>query len=249
MSQQQSGGRLCSIATLWGIVREAHGGDAEAARAAQAQLLTRYGGAIRRYLMACVRDPEAAEELFQQFALSFLQGDFRKADPSRGRFRDYVKTVLVHMIQRRHRTQQRQPHALAADHPEPAAPPEPTPNDPVFLDEWREDLLNRCWLALAAAEAKGGQPYHSVLRFQAENAGLRSPEMAAELGRRLGRPLTAAALRQILHRAREKFADFLVEEVAHSLREPTDDVLAQELIDLGLFEHCRPAFERHSKEA
>ena len=65
---------------------------------------------------------------------------------------------------------------------------------------------------------------------------------------RLGRPLTAAGGRQMLHRARERFADRLIEEVAHSLGDPTPERLAEELIDLGLYEHCRPAWQRRGAE-
>src|SRR5262245_47153551 len=111
-SQGSLRGRLCSITTLWSVVLGAHEGQTERARSAQRQLLDRDGGAIRRYLTACLRDREEAEELFQEFAVRFLNGDYRRADPRRGRFRDYVKTVLFHMLAR-HRSQgRRQPRPL-----------------------------------------------------------------------------------------------------------------------------------------
>jgi hypothetical protein len=59
--------------------------------------------------------------------------------------------------------------------------------------------------------------------------------MAQVLGHRLGKPLTAAAMRQTIHRAREKFADLLIDEVARSLQTGDVERLEQELIDLGLF--------------
>jgi RNA polymerase sigma factor (sigma-70 family) len=248
MNQDSQNRRLCSIATLWGLVCEAHEGPAEAAQAAQGQLLARYGGAVRRYLLASMRDEEAAEELFQEFALRFLSGDFRKADPQRGRFRDYVKTILYHLMVKHHKSRQRRPQALASDHPGPAVEPTlPGDRDPAFLASWRDDLLARCWEALSQAEARGGPPFYTVLRYQADHPAVRSPQLAEQLGPRLGKTLTAAAVRQILHRAREKFADLLVEEVAHSLGNPTDDQLEQEFTDLGLLEHCRPALERRRK--
>jgi RNA polymerase sigma factor (sigma-70 family) len=248
MNQESQHRRLCSIATLWGLVCDAHGGTAEAAQAAQRQLLARYGGAIRRYLLASLRDEEGAEDLFQEFALHFLNGDYRNADPRRGRFRDYVKTILFHLIAKHHKSRQRRPQALPSDHPEPAVEaPECSDRDPVFLASWRDDLLARCWAALSQAEARGGQPYYTVLRFQADHPGTRSPQLAEQLGPRLGKQLTAPAVRQLLHRAREKLANLLVEEVAHSLGNPTDEQLEQEFEDLGLLEHCRPALERRGK--
>src|SRR5262249_42324166 len=48
-------------------------------------------------LRAMVRDDDAAEELTQEFAVRFLRGDFRQADPSRGRFRDLLKRALRHL--------------------------------------------------------------------------------------------------------------------------------------------------------
>jgi len=239
--------RLCSITTLWGLVCDAHGAAADAAQDAQRQLLARYGGAIRRYLLACVRDQEAADELFQEFALRFLNGNFRNADPQRGRFRDYVKTILYHLVTNYHRQHQRQFQRLAPDHPEPAVEPVSlVERDPEFLASWRDDLLARCWTALAEAEKHAGTPLYTVLRFHADHPTLRSPQMAEQLSAQLGKPLTAANLRQLVHRARGKFADLLVEEVAHSLGNPTDEQLEQEFQELGLLEHCRPALERRS---
>ena len=69
--------------------------------------------------------------------------------------------------------------------------------------------------------------------------------MAEELGSRFGKELSSAGVRQLLHRARERFADRLLDEVANSLQSPTAEELEEELIDLGLLEHCRPALESH----
>jgi hypothetical protein len=83
-----------------------------------------------------------------------------------------------------------------------------------------------------------------VLRFRADNRDLPSPEMAERLAAQLGRSLTPVGVRQILHRARERFADALLDEVLHSLDRPTVEHLEQELIDLGLLDYCRSALKR-----
>src|SRR5688500_14765658 len=86
--------RLSRITTLWSVVGQAHGGaTAGTASAARRVLMERYRGAAYRYLLGAVRSPDAADELFQEFALRFVRGDFRRADPDRGRFRDYVKAA------------------------------------------------------------------------------------------------------------------------------------------------------------
>ena len=69
-------------------------------------------------------------------------------------------------------------------------------------------------------------------------------ELAQQLSARLNRPLTAPGVRQILHRARAKFGELLLEEVFHSLRYPSAELLEQELIDLGLLPYCRPALQQ-----
>jgi RNA polymerase sigma-70 factor (ECF subfamily) len=121
MDPNQLEQRLSKIDTLWSLVRQAHGGAATVVSASQEQLLTRYGGAVHRYLLGALRDANAADELFQEFCLRFLRGDFQNAHPQRGRFRMYVKTALLHLIVDHQRRQQKQAQPLNADGPEPAA--------------------------------------------------------------------------------------------------------------------------------
>jgi RNA polymerase sigma-70 factor (ECF subfamily) len=68
--------------------------------------------------------------------------------------------------------------------------------------------------------------------------------MAQQVSARLGRPLTADAVRQALHRAREKFADLLLDEVAQTLGAPTAEQLEEEVLALDLHTYCRPALRR-----
>ena len=63
----------------------------------------RYGPAVRRYLRAAV-PADAADELAQQFFVDLLAGKYRHAEPTRGRFRDYLKTSLFRRVLARDRT-------------------------------------------------------------------------------------------------------------------------------------------------
>jgi RNA polymerase sigma-70 factor (ECF subfamily) len=72
--------------------------------------------------------------------------------------------------------------------------------------------------------------------------------MAQGLSKALGKTMNAAAVRQSLHRARERFADLLLDQVLHSLQEPSMELLHQELIDLKLYQYCEPALARHQQE-
>jgi RNA polymerase sigma-70 factor (ECF subfamily) len=236
--------RLSLIPTLWSLVRRAHHGPAEAATSARRQLLEHYEGAVQRYLGKVMRDPDAAREVFQEFALQLLHGDLRGANPERGRFRNYVKATLFHLI-RIYRTQQlKWPGPLPADGAAVAAPPADLDSDREFVVSWCDELLARAWAALAKVEKGTGQPFYAVLRFRSDHPELRSPQLAEQLAARLGRPLTAAGVRQVLHRAREKFADLLLDAVAHSLEYPGPEQLEEELVELGLLDYCRPALER-----
>ncbi len=240
---------LSRISTCWSLVFEAHRGQADAATRAQQELVQRYCGAIYRYLLAVVRDADTADDLSQEFALRLVRGDFRRADPGQGRFRDFVKTSLYHLIVDHQRRKQRRRHeALPEDAPDVARDTPDLPSDQEFLARWREELLNRAWDSLEALEKETGQPFNTVLRFRAENPDVRSGEMAKRLQEKLGKPLTDVGIRQTLHRARDKFADLLLEEVAHSLETDDADRLEQELIDLDLLSYCRTALERYRKK-
>ncbi|HVS40057.1 MAG TPA: sigma-70 family RNA polymerase sigma factor [Gemmataceae bacterium] len=242
MNQETADQRLSSMQTFWTVICRANGRTPEAV-AAQEELLRRYGRAVHRYLLASLRDADAAEELSQEFALRFVRGDMHRADPERGRFRDFVKGVLFHLIDH-HRRRRRKALQPLNDAVEAAAAPGPSEADMQFLESWKAELLDRAWTALADHERSTGQPFHAVLRFRVKRPELRSAEMAEELSRRLGKPLSAVGVRQTLHRARDRFADLLLAEVLQTLQAPTTARLEEELMDLGLLDYCRPALDR-----
>lgn len=237
MNRSEGAEHLSGITTCWALVDAAHRGPEDAARSARSELMQRYGGAAYRYLLGALSDPDAAEELAQEFALRFVRGDFHRADPGRGRFRGYIKTALFHMIVDHRRKQRRRPLPLTQDTTDEGE------SDQRFEQNWRDEILSRTWLALAASQRPGDRDYYVVLRFRAEHPELPSHELAEWLESRLGRKLTAVGVRQTLHRARGRFAKLLVKEVAHTLKEPTQESLELELIDLGLIRYCRPALQ------
>lgn len=237
--------RLSQIQTLWTVICQAHGdGTKSEVRRAQEQLLARYTAVVRRYLLGALRDADLAEELTQEFALRFIRGDLKGADRERGRFRDYLKGTLFHLIGDHHRRRKKSPLPLA-DGLEPIDETEDTSqSDQQFLESWRAELLDRAWRRLAELQEETGQPYHQVLQCRAAHPESRSNEIAEQLGPVLGRTVNAAWVRQSLHRAREKFADYLLDEVHQTLNEPTHAQVEDELIVLGLHTYCLPALEQ-----
>ena len=236
--------RLSQMTTHWTTLIDAHKGTPDQVAPAISRLMCRYSGAVHRYFLKAVKDPGEAEELDQEFAIRFLRGDFRRCDPKRGRFRDYVKCAVQNMItdhfRRKNSSKTRNVPMV-----------EPAVEDgnlkwfeEEFVASWRNDLLDRSWNALAELEKKTGQPYHTVLRFRVDHPDVRSTEAGLELARVLGRPLSASAMRQTVQRSRRKFVEFLLSEVLESMDRPSQDDLEEELGDLKLLEYCRPFMKR-----
>lgn len=222
------------------MVFRAHEGETDSASVALRQLMERYGGAVHRYLLSVTRDPELAADLAQEFALRFLRGAFRRADPSRGRFRDFVKTAAMNLMIDAYRRTRARPLPLSSEIPEPVIPGLDLADlDRRFYECWREELLSHAWTRLAQLQDESGTPYYAVLRFRVDHADLRSAEMAEHLTVRLGKRVSASWVRQTLHRAREKFVELLIREVAHSLGNPTHEELDDELRNMDLWSYCR----------
>jgi RNA polymerase sigma-70 factor (ECF subfamily) len=242
---------LSQIHTMWSIVRRAHGGDSTGVQSAQEEMLQRYGDAARRYLLAALRDADAADEVYQEFVVKFVRGDFRDVAPERGRFRNFVKSVLFRMIVDYFRQKKRQPQPQQLRPGlEPEAERDEDQQDEEFARTWRDELLVKAWAALEQYEAETGKPLYTALRLRVDRQQLRSPELADELSAKLGRPVTAANMRVILHRARDQFAEFLVQGVVHSLESSSPGELEEELAELRLLDYCRPVLERRRmKEA
>lgn len=227
--------RISQITTAWTLLRRARG-DGDEARAARELLVARYRGAALRYLRKAVGDADA-DDIAQELTVALLDGKLQGADPAKGRFRNYFRRVLSNLIARHFRRTRGQSLDQA---PEPAVP---LPEDETFDAAWREQLLERTWAALKEVR----HAWYEALRLKVEQPDLRSPALAEALAQRLGRPQSAEAARQALHRAREQFAELLLDEVAHSLERPSADALGEELAALGLLEQCRSALTKRKQ--
>jgi RNA polymerase sigma-70 factor (ECF subfamily) len=238
--------RLSDISTVWPVFRLAHSRQ-RGAKPAQMRLWLRYSTAVHRYLLGALRDADAADELGQEFAFRFFRGDFQGADPERGRFRDYLKTVLSRMVAHYHKQRCARPRSLPAHLTGPVVvTPAPADIHTQFLKIWRRMLLDRAWEALAKVQKENGQPLHAVLRMRVDHPDgeCSSAQMAERLAAQFRRKFTAAGVRKLLQRARQRFADFLLDEVEYSLEAPSPEQQEQELRDLGLLGYCRLALQR-----
>jgi RNA polymerase sigma factor (sigma-70 family) len=228
---------LDRIQTLWTLVQEAH--RPERQHVAQEQLLERYREAVHRYLLGAVRDPHEADELFQEFAVRFLEGKFRGANPEKGRFRDYVKSALFNLVSTYRRKSGRQPvQAESFVLSEAPSPDEDAAEDAAFRNQWRDQLLASTWERLAESDRQTGSHGGTILRFKSQHPELDSQAVAHRMTEQLARPFTAASIRQAIHRAREKFAELLREEIARSINSTHMDAIDQEAAELGLLAYC-----------
>lgn len=243
MEQNDSNDRLSRIRTHLTKWLEAHQGEGEAAVAARRELVLRYYGAVYRYLLSMLREPAAAEDLTQEFAVRMLRGDFKHYDPERGRFRDFVKAAVRHLVMDHWKKRKdKKPRALLPDEAEPVAEIPPDAElDLEFLSKWKEELIARTWEALQKHQEEDGPPYYTVLRCKTDQPEARSTQLANQVSAQLGKAVTAESLRQLVHRARSRFAELLVEEVGRSLHTAAPDRVTEELIELGLMSYCRAA--------
>jgi len=209
---------LSRIQTHWSNVLGSNAGVLDSDR--QQAILLRYYRAAFRYLLGILRDPDVAEELAQDFAVRFMRGDFRNVDRERGRFRDFLKTVLRNLCRDYWRKKLRTKEQNSVENA--IEPPAPESEEALFEHSWREELLAKTWEALAQLEKTSGRPFFTALCLKVQEPNLRSPELALRLGKALDRSISADNLRQTLHRAREAFGDLLLREVELTL--DTDDV-------------------------
>lgn len=239
--------RISRIETLWSVVRNAHVDDADASSSAQEKLLEIYGGAIKRYLLTALRDEAAAHDLYQEFALKLVKGDFQRTTPDKGQFRFFVKTVVRNLVMSHFRKQRRNSSAAVSIEELQVSKDDDSDNqnDLLFIESWRDDLLFRTWQTLAEHQRQNDNSNYTILHLRVSHPELNGTEFAERLSAELGREIKTATARVQLHRAREKFASLMIEDVANSLENNSRDSIEEELIELGLIEYCRPAFENY----
>lgn len=228
--------RLSQIATRWTLLVRAHRDECDQRHAIFAELLPRYCRAIESYLRRLVGD-DAAEDLSQEFALRFLRGEFRQADPNRGRFRDYVKSSIIYLAMAHRRKRAANVHIGPIPHDDLVSLN--ADDDNGFQELWRTELLNRAWSELEQYSTKTGDFKFAVLQARAKNPDATSLQLAELLSSSTGEAFSAANVRQVIHRARVKFAELLRAEVAATLPNADASQIDDELADLGLLKYFR----------
>jgi RNA polymerase sigma factor (sigma-70 family) len=230
--------RLDSMTTRWSLVRRAHQASILSAGQARNELVLRYSSAIRSYVRAILRDEARADELAQDAVVRLLSGDFAGADPNRGRFRDLLK-VSVRNMARNHweKENRRRPAAVDVDE---VADTGTASEDSAWLTSWRQNALDLTWSAMESFErSQPGSSAVAILRLRARFPEASSEELAERFSEKTGQSITPEALRQQLRRARVKFAELLIAEIADGLEKSSPDEVEEELAALGLMDYVR----------
>jgi len=223
----ETGDRLTTLDTNWTTIRNAHT-SGPAGQAAMRELIGRYHDAVERYLRLKLRDRNLADEVFQEFWTKLLDHKLAGADHSKGRFRDYLRTVLHRLIVDHFRARKLQ-----------SLPPGDLMDDAVpdveYDRVWREAIIRRVWSRLETYEASTPKNrYATVLHMRVENPDAAIEDLAASLGEQVGSRVSPEAFRKTLQRARSKFLALLIEELRVTIHPATQEDIEAEIFDLGL---------------
>lgn len=200
---------------------------------ARLYLLARYHEAALAYFRGAIPDQSLANELYSDLAVRLHEIDrlVHDADKQKGRFRHYLKAVLRYTIADASGNSSKDRTTSSAGDSDTQS----KPNDD-FLAAWRQTLINLAWRAL---EANCDKAYFAVLRCKSENERLTAADIAERLAPELGTLHTERQVRQIISRARKKFAGFLLEEVEYAMENPSREDLEEELRELQFLPFCK----------
>jgi len=235
MSKNSMDNRLSNISTNWDELIAAHEGENGDLNAAmiRGRVLRRYSGCAYQYTFGATKSHHAAEDLTQEFALRFVRGDFGKANPQQGRFRDYLKASLRNLITdfyRKKTTDGLLENGLALN----SDSKEIDSLDVAFTEQWRQRVLSITWELLQKYEIEKFNHYYSVLHLRAQNPEASSSELALKFAQLHNKEVSPDWIRQNLRRARRKFGELLIEEVGRTVNSIDRNVVDDELASLGL---------------
>ena len=216
--------------TQWNVVLKARDGPAPQAREALAELCETYWYPIYAFVQRSGFNPDEAQDLTQAYFACLLEKDFLESvRPEAGRFRSFLLASLKHFMANewdKQKAQKRGGHlrrvtldqdgATSRYGVEPAS--HLTPED-VFEKKWAQTLSERALGSLQAEWDKRGktEQFRLYQGFLTAN----QPELSySDLAARL--TLSEGATRVAVHRLRHRYAKLLREEIAGTVRDPSE---------------------------
>jgi RNA polymerase sigma factor (sigma-70 family) len=216
--------------TRWSRVIAAGDPDAPQARESLAALCDAYWYPLYAYIRRRGHDPERARDLTQDFFVRVLErGLLAEADPARGRFRSFLRTVCVHYLANRHDWENAKIRgggraslsidAVDAEGRYSRELADEMSPDRIFDRSWALTLLERVLGQLRREYDEAGK----AATFEALEGGLAGgPEDVsyATIAARLG--TTAGAARVAAHRLRRRYGELLRREIASTIDDPAE---------------------------
>src|SRR5262245_15506525 len=230
--------------TSWTLIDGAHDPDAEVRYRAQALLIHRYDRVVRRYLAGALnrkldnRDEiqEAIAECVQRCWKRLVEGRFQAVSPAKGRFRNYLQTVLSNLVISYLRERAGGPAPLGD-----LEPPAPDPvSDTEYRDLFRTALLGRAMEQLQRQDQQKDQGFFTLLRARRDHPEASMAELAGRLSAG-GQKRNENWVRVTLFRARQRLCELLRLEVALELDDRTTAAVDEELAEPGLLVYCQSA--------
>jgi RNA polymerase sigma factor (sigma-70 family) len=214
--------------THWSRVVAAGGAGGPKARESLAALCNAYWYPLYAYIRRRGYSTEQAQDLTQDFFTRILEkGLFAEADPGRGRFRSFLRTVCSHYLTNRRATAKTLKRgggrpAISID----AAGAEGryarelahelTP-ERIFDRTWALTLLGRVFSQLRREYEDAGraETFEALQVFLTDGTRAASHASTAQ---KLG--ITEGAVRVAVHRLRRRYGDILRREIAATLDDP-----------------------------
>lgn len=224
--------------TRWSLVLQAGNPNSPLARESLAELCRAYWYPLYAYIRRRGNVPEQAKDLTQDFfARALEKGLLAEADPNRGRFRSFLRTVCTHFLANRHDWDQARKRGgsqtvLPIDSVEAEGryalelADDLTP-ERIFDRSWALTLLGRVLDQLGREydNAGKGTTFEALRDMLSGDPELHSySAVAARLG------MSEGAARVAAHRLRRRYGDLLRQEIAATVTEPTE--IDEEIKDL-----------------
>lgn len=206
--------------TRWSLVLQTSNADPELARRAVSALCEAYWYPVYLFYRRARCNPEAARETAQElFADLIERNDFARADPRRGRFRDYLLGAARHLLantRRRARSREGREVPFFVDCKdgetrvaiEPASDRTP---ESEFRAAWAREVVSRAIEGLASEyEARGDLPLFRRLvpYLVSDGSEPAYSDLSAAVGKNVG------TVRMAVTRLRERFRRKLRDQVS-----------------------------------
>lgn len=216
--------------TRWSLVLQAGDAHAPLAQESLAELCGRYWYPLYAYIRRRGYDPEQARDLTQDFfARALEKGLMAEADPSRGRFRSFLRTVCADFLANRRDWNQARKRGggqtiLSIDSVDAEGrysqelADEITPVR-IFDRSWALTLLGQVLDQLGREYDEAGK----AATFESLRAMLSGdPEVHSYVAVAIRLNTSEGAARVAAHRLRRRYGELLRQEIAATLADPAD---------------------------